>query len=91
VQTVHADTSPLYHRLLGAFEARTGCPALVNTSFNVRGEPIVGSPADAIQVFRRTHLDALALGRCLVTKAALPEKQRAAYTPEQIEAAYGLD
>lgn len=91
VQTVHPDTSPLYHRLLSAFESRTGCPALVNTSFNVRGEPIVGSPADAIRVFRRTHLDALALGRCLVTKASLPEAQRAAFTPEEIAAEYGLD
>jgi carbamoyltransferase len=69
VQTVHAETNPLYHRLLQAFEARTGCPVLVNTSFNVRGEPIVCTPSDAYQCFRRTHMDALALGPFLIPKS----------------------
>ncbi len=73
VQTVDSVRNPLYHKLLKAFEARTGCPALVNTSFNVRGEPIVGSPADAYRCFRNTHIDALAIGRYLVRK---PETDR---------------
>ncbi len=91
VQTVTAARTPLFHRLLRAFEAETGCPALVNTSFNVRGEPIVGTPADALRVFRRTHLDALVLGPYLVTKAMLPAAERAAFSPEEIAAEYGLD
>lgn len=91
VQTVDARRNPLFHRLLAAFEARTGCPVLVNTSFNVRGEPIVGSPEDAWRCFRRTHLDAVALGPFVVTRAMLPEGERGAFTPEQIVAAYGLD
>ena len=91
VQTVSEARSPLYYRLLRAFEARTGCPVLVNTSFNVRGEPIVGSPEDAIRVFRRTHMDALALGPFLVTKAALPEAEREPFSAEEIAEAYGLD
>jgi carbamoyltransferase len=59
VQTVSADQSPRFHSLLEAFEARTGCPLLVNTSFNVRGEPIVCTPADAYACFMRTAIDAL--------------------------------
>jgi carbamoyltransferase len=70
VQTVHADTNPRYHALLRRFEARTGCPVLVNTSFNVRGEPIVESPEDAFRCFMGTGLDALAVGNCLLRKAA---------------------
>ena len=91
VQTVTAERNGLYHDLLTAFHARTGCPVLVNTSFNVRGEPIVHSPADAVRVFRRTHMDALVIGRHVVTKAAMPEAEREAFTPEQIADAYGLD
>ncbi|MEM6327207.1 MAG: carbamoyltransferase [Bacteroidota bacterium] len=91
VQTVSRERSEIYYDLLKAFEARTGCPVLVNTSFNVRGEPIVGSAEDAVRVFRRTHMDALVIGRLVVTKAAMPEAEREAFTPEEIEAAYGLD
>ena len=91
VQTVTEARNGLYYRLLKAFEARTGCPVLVNTSFNVRGEPIVHSPADAIRVFRRTHMDALALGPYVVTKEMLPEAEREAFSPEEIAEAYGLD
>jgi len=91
VQTVDAERSPLYYRLLRAFEARTGCAVLVNTSFNVRGEPIVGTPEDAWRCFRRTHLDALALGPYVVTKSMLPDAEAAVFSPEQVEAAYGLD
>jgi carbamoyltransferase len=91
VQTVDAARSPLYHRLLRAFEAQTGCAVLVNTSFNVRGEPVVCTPEDAWRCFRRTHLDALALGPFVVTKAMLPDAETAVLSPEQIEAEYGLD
>ena len=89
VQTVSERRSPLYYRLLRAFEAHTGCPVLVNTSFNVRGEPIVGTPEDALRVFRRTHLDALALGPFLLTRAMLPDA--APFSAGQIAEAYGLD
>jgi carbamoyltransferase len=69
VQTVHKDTNPKYHKLLEAFEALTGCPVIVNTSFNVRGEPIVGNPEDAYRCFMRTEIDVLVLGNQLVYKA----------------------
>jgi carbamoyltransferase len=68
VQTVTAEINPRYHALLKAFQARTGVPVLVNTSFNVRGEPMVCSPKDAINAFFSTPLDALVIGRCLVEK-----------------------
>ncbi|MBM3505824.1 MAG: carbamoyltransferase [Alphaproteobacteria bacterium] len=69
IQTVHHETNPLFHRLLTAFKARTGCPVLVNTSFNVRGEPIVGSPEDAFRCLMGTEMDVLAIGRCLLRKS----------------------
>jgi carbamoyltransferase len=69
VQTVHAETNPRFHALLQAFEQRTGVPVLVNTSFNVRGQPIVCTPRDAIEAFYSTPLDALAIGSFLVEKA----------------------
>ena len=68
VQTVHRETNPRYHALLEAFKARTGCPVLVNTSFNVRGEPIVCTPADAFRCFMGTGLDCLAIGNCFLRK-----------------------
>jgi carbamoyltransferase len=68
VQTVHAETNPAYHALLEAFHVRTGCPVLVNTSFNIRGEPIVCSPEDAFRCFMGTELDILAIGNCLLRK-----------------------
>ena len=68
VQTVHKDTNPRYHALLSAFERKTGCPVLVNTSFNVRGEPIVGVPEDAFRCFMGTELDVLAVGNCYLRK-----------------------
>ncbi len=68
VQTVHAETNPRYYRLLKRFEAQTGCPVLVNTSFNVRGEPIVCSPEDAYRCFMRTEMDFLVLENCLLSK-----------------------
>ena len=66
---VHATTNPRYHGLLKAFEAKTGCGVVVNTSFNVRGEPIVCSPADAYRCFMRTEIDVLVLENCLLQKA----------------------
>jgi carbamoyltransferase len=68
IQTVHRETNPLFHRLLSGFEERTGCPVLVNTSFNVRGEPIVCTPEDAFRCFLGTGLDLLLAGRCVVRK-----------------------
>src|SRR4029079_2502543 len=68
VQTVHADTNPLFYRLLTCFKEMTGCPILVNTSFNVRGEPIVCTPEDALRCFMGTELDVLVVGRCLLKK-----------------------
>jgi len=70
VQTVHAETNPRFHALLTAFKAQTGCPVLVNTSFNVRGEPIVCTPEDAFRCFMGTELDALAVGNLYLEKAA---------------------
>src|SRR4029079_374884 len=68
VQTVHRETNPLYYRLIDAFKARTGCPVIVNTSFNVRGEPIVCTPEDAFRCFMGTDLDLLVVGRALLRK-----------------------
>jgi carbamoyltransferase len=70
IQTVHPETNPRYYRLLKTFEAQTGCGVLVNTSFNVRGEPIVCSPADAYRCFMRTEIDILVLGNCVLDKRA---------------------
>jgi carbamoyltransferase len=68
LQTVHADTNPRYHRLLSAFNDRTGCPVLVNTSFNVRGEPIVCTPEDAFRCFMGTEIEMLVAGNCMLQK-----------------------
>jgi len=68
VQTVHRGTNPLYYQLIDAFKARTGCPVLVNTSFNVRGEPIVCTPEDAFRCFMGTDLDLLTVGRAVLRK-----------------------
>ena len=68
IQTVHRETNPRYHALLSAFKARTGCPVLVNTSFNVRGEPIVCTPEDAFRCFMGTEIEVLAAGNCLLRK-----------------------
>ena len=73
IQTVHADDNPRYHALLQRFYDRTGCPVLVNTSFNVRGEPIVESPLDAYKCFMRTEMDVLVLGNCILTKENQPQ------------------
>jgi carbamoyltransferase len=72
VQTVAREHNPRYYRLLTEFKARTGCPVLVNTSFNVRGEPIVNTPEEAYTCFMRTNIDALAIGGFLVHKTGQP-------------------
>src|SRR5499427_589828 len=68
IQTVHANTNPLFHRLLTRFKEKTGCPVLVNTSFNVRGEPIVCTPEDAFRCFMGNELDLLVVGNCIMKK-----------------------
>ena len=75
VQTVDVDTNPEYHALISAFEALTGCPMLVNTSFNVRGEPIVCCPEDAYRCFMRTEMELLVLEDVLVWRHAQPASQ----------------
>jgi carbamoyltransferase len=72
VQTVHAETNPRYHELLRAFERLTGCGVLVNTSFNVRGEPIVCSPTDAYRCFMRTEMDYLVVESFFMDKKDQP-------------------
>ena len=65
---MHANTNPRFHALISRFKALTGCPVLVNTSFNVRGEPIVCTPEDAFRCFMGTEIEALALGNCFLRK-----------------------
>jgi len=73
IQTVHADTNPRLFDLLSAFDSRTNCPVLVNTSFNVRGEPIVNTPEDAYRCFMRTGMDFLVIENYLLVKSNQPE------------------
>ncbi|MGQ0446436.1 MAG: carbamoyltransferase family protein [Beijerinckiaceae bacterium] len=68
IQTVHRETNPRYHALISRFEELTGCPVLINTSFNVRGEPIVCTPEDAFRCFMGSEIDFLAIGRCILRK-----------------------
>lgn len=86
IQTVHAETNPKYHRLISRFKEFTGCPVLVNTSFNVRGEPIVNTPEDALSCFMGTELDMLVVGNALLQKSAQPRSLVANY-----EVKYELD
>ena len=68
VQTVHSDVSPLYHQLIGQFGQATGVPVLLNTSFNVRGEPVVNSPEDALNTFANSGIDTVVLGNYILDK-----------------------
>jgi carbamoyltransferase len=86
IQTVHEKTNPLYRRLLQAFKERTGCPVLVNTSFNVRGEPIVCTPEDAFRCFMGTGLDVLVCGNSVLRKSEQRPSLRESY-----ESRYELD
>jgi carbamoyltransferase len=86
VQTVHRETNPRYYDLIARFKALTGCPVIVNTSFNVRGEPIVGSPEDAFRCFMGTEIETLAVGNCFLRK----ERQNPALK-QNYENAFELD
>ena len=85
IQTVHPETNPRYHALIKAFEKLTGCGVLVNTSFNVRGEPIVCTPADAYRCFMRTEMDFLVIENFLLTKAEQPERAKDDSWKEEFE------
>jgi carbamoyltransferase len=74
VQTVSEDQNPLFHAVLKRFEAKTGCPVLVNTSFNVRGEPVVCTPDDAYRCFVNTEMDYLAIGNFLLERQSQPTR-----------------
>lgn len=73
LQTVHKDINPRLHKLMSVFKKNTGCPVMINTSFNVRGEPIVESPDDAYRCFMRTEMDYLVLGNHILKKEGQPE------------------
>jgi carbamoyltransferase len=80
VQTVHAETNPRYHALISAFKRRTGYAVLVNTSFNVRGEPIVCTPEDAFRCFMGTEMETLIIGNCVLAKDQQDPKLALNYT-----------
>jgi carbamoyltransferase len=86
IQTVHRDTNPLYHAVISKFYEKTGCPLVVNTSFNVRGEPIVCTPSDAFKCFMGTELDVLAIGNYILFKDEQDPKLK-----ENYEERYELD
>ena len=85
IQTVHDDTNPRYHALLKTFYERTGCPVVVNTSFNVRGEPIVCTPEDAYRCFMRTEMDYLVVENCILSKPEQPEQEEDRSWEEEFE------
>lgn len=85
LQTVHPETNPRFYNLLDAFEQKTGCPLLVNTSFNVRGEPIVNTPEDAYRCFMRTEMDFLVLENFLIDKTQQPNWQESADWKQEFE------
>ncbi len=82
IQTVHKETNPRFYALISRFKALTGCPVIVNTSFNIRGEPIVESPEDAFRCFMGTELDALAVGNCFLLKADQDQALKRDYTAQ---------
>ncbi len=79
IQTVHTDTNPKYHAVISKFKEKTGCPLIVNTSFNVRGEPIICTPTDAFKCFMGTELDVLAVGNYLLYKEHQDKAQKKNY------------
>jgi carbamoyltransferase len=85
VQTVHAETNPRFHALLSEFENQTGCGVLVNTSFNVRGEPIVCTPEDAFRCFMRTEMDYLVIENLLLSKMQQPADMHDRYPKAEFE------
>ena len=74
IQTVHADNNPIYHAVISKFKEKTGCPIVVNTSFNVRGEPIICIPTDAFKCFMGTELDVLAVSIYFLIKEGQEEE-----------------
>ena len=86
IQTVHADTNPKYHAVISKFKENTGCPMIVNTSFNVRGEPIVCTPTDAFKCFMGTEMDVLTVGNYVLYKEQQDEALK-----ENYEGFYELD
>jgi carbamoyltransferase len=84
VQTVSREQNPVFHGLISAFAERTGCPLVVNTSFNVRGEPIVATPGDALACFARTAIDALVIGPFVVRREMQSKQSLATATPEMV-------
>jgi carbamoyltransferase len=91
VQTVHPDTNPRFYALLDAFEQMTGCPVLVNTSFNVRGEPIVCTPEDAFRCFLRTEMDYLVLENCFLARDRQSAALQALAKDDSWKAQFELD
>jgi carbamoyltransferase len=85
IQTVHRETNPRYHEMIRRFEALTGCAVIVNTSFNVRGEPIVCTPEDAYRCFMRTEMDYLVVGNFLLAKSFQPQRSRDESWRQQFE------
>ena len=79
IQTVHADTNRLYHEVISKFKEKTGCPLVVNTSFNVRGEPIICTPTDAFKCFMGTEMDVLAVGNYVLYKEQQDEALKKNY------------
>ena len=86
IQTVHDDTNPKYHAVISKFKEKTGCPLVVNTSFNVRGEPIICSPTDAFKCFMGTEMDILVIGNYILFKTQQDDSLR-----ENYEERYELD
>jgi carbamoyltransferase len=82
IQTVRRETNPRYHALISAFRERTGCGVIVNTSFNVRGEPIVCTPEDAFRCFMGTEIEALAAGNCYLRKEDQDPRLKRRYDSE---------
>ena len=80
IQTVHKETNPKYYDLINKFKEITNCPILVNTSFNVRGEPIVNTPTDAFNCFMGTELDYLVIGDCILDKSKQDSNLKKDYT-----------
>ena len=80
IQTVHKETNKKYYNLIKKYKEKTGCPVLINTSFNVRGEPIVNTPDDAFNCFMGTELDNLAIGNCYLEKQKQDPKLKTNYT-----------
>ena len=82
IQTVTKKTNPKFYNLLSNFEKKTDCPMLINTSFNVRGEPIVNTPTDAFNCFMGTELDYLVIGNCILDKKNQNPKLKKNYTKD---------